>query len=65
MKKILTIIFLLLSSSTLYAKTIYLNCEEIVQKVREATYEGLYVKGNVIGNNFVKIKSSSAIIHTY
>ena len=63
MKKILTIIFLLLSSSTLYAKTIYLNCEEIVQKVREATYEGLYVKGNVIGNNFVKIKSKTIDIH--
>ena len=63
MKKILTIIFLLLFSSTLYAKTTYLNCEEIVQKVREATYEGLYVEGEVIGNGFVKIKSKTIDIH--
>ena len=63
MKKILIIIFLLLFNSTSYAETIYLNCEEIVQKVREATYESLYVEGKTIGNSFVKIKSKTIDMH--
>ena len=48
MKKILIIFFLLLFNSTSYAKTIYLNCKETVQKVREATYKSLYVEGETI-----------------
>ena len=63
MKKILIIIFLLLFNSTSYAETIYLNCEEIVQKAKEATYESLYVEGKTIGNSFVKIKSKTIDMH--
>jgi hypothetical protein len=63
MKNILIIIFFLLFNSTSYAKIIYLNCEETIQKVRETTYESLYVEGEIIGNAFVKIKSKTIDIH--
>jgi len=63
MKKIFMIIFLLTLNSNSYAKNIYLNCEEIVQKVREATYEILFNEGEIIGNVFVKIKTKTADIY--
>tara|TARA_B100000965_G_scaffold173612_1_gene144964 strand:- start:260 stop:733 length:474 start_codon:yes stop_codon:yes gene_type:complete len=63
MKKIIIIIFFLLLNSKLNAKTIYLECEEIVKEVREATYENLYEEGKVIGHSFVKIKKKSIDIY--
>ena len=63
MKKILITIFLLLISSTTYAETIYLNCEETIKKVREATYESLYVEDKIIGNSFIRIKSKTIDIY--
>ena len=63
MKKILMTIFLLTLSSNSYAKNIYLNCEEIVQKVREATYKILFNEGEIAGNVFVKIKTKTVDIY--
>ena len=65
MKKISMIIFLLTLTlnSNSYAKNIYLNCEEIVQKVREATYEILFNEGEISGNLFVKIKTKTVDIY--
>ena len=62
MKKIFLIIFFLLFSSNLSAKTIYLNCEEVIKEVREVTYESLYVEGEVLGSIFVKIKKKTVDI---
>ena len=63
MKKILIIIFLLSFSSNLSAKNTYLNCEEKIKEVREATYESLYVEGDILGNSFVKIKKKTIDIY--
>ena len=63
MKKILVIFFLLIFSSNLNAQTIYLNCEEVVNKVRESSYGGLYTEGEVIGNIFLRIKKKVVDVH--
>ena len=62
MKKIyISFILFFISCSSLMAETLYMNCEETIQEVREATYDDLFVKGEIIGNNYVRLKNNKII----
>ena len=62
MKKIyISFILFFISCSSLVAETIYMDCEETIKEVREATYDDLFVKGEIIGNNYVRLRNNKII----